>query len=470
MTACVSRNASIPPETSASRCSCRSAPAIESACACGPFLCEWVSLSGSESSRKSNRSRCASQAATQPGVLVAHAGEAELAAAAGVARRVDVGVEQLARPHDRLAEQLPGQARERGVARDAVLVAPAVDEERRPRRADSGVVERLEHRLDLVAEVLHVHLVDRVGELLVDPEARRGAEARAVLDVAALLAVKPVHRRDPVAVLERARGDRRRAHRRDRGERRAGLAHEGAALDRSAARTGASAALDRPVDLRRLGSVDHGQDELARSHPPQRRMRRPAYFWSERPRPRSSEHDQEPQRYERQRREQDAQPGQDERDPLGVERQRRGGGRVLRALEALAHPAEDAARDRPGERRADDAGGEPRPPSVVAVVEAAGEQQRAQADAQAGERRLARPGLDVAAAQDARAPAPRPSRPGTRGPPGTRSRCRRSRRQRRPRRARRRPAQAGTGAAPPPRRRPAPCRTSSTIFILRRGL
>ena len=56
ITACSSRNASGPPAACISRSICLSAWASETTWANGPFLCECVSLSGSESSRKSNRS------------------------------------------------------------------------------------------------------------------------------------------------------------------------------------------------------------------------------------------------------------------------------------------------------------------------------------------------------------------------------------------------------------------------------
>jgi hypothetical protein len=63
------------------------------------------------------------------GVLVAEARHAELAAALRAAARVQVGVEELLRTLDRAAEErLPGDPGQRAVARDLVLVAPAVHE------------------------------------------------------------------------------------------------------------------------------------------------------------------------------------------------------------------------------------------------------------------------------------------------------------------------------------------------------
>ena len=115
------------------------------ACASGPCLCECVSLSGSESSRKSNRSRAASHAATQPAVPVAHARQAELRPAAGVAAGEEVGVEELARPVAPRLERVRRRRGRSGVSRDVVLVA-ARDRSGRscPGRSAPGVVERLE--------------------------------------------------------------------------------------------------------------------------------------------------------------------------------------------------------------------------------------------------------------------------------------------------------------------------------------
>ena len=66
ITAWSSRKASDPPAGSIMRAICLSAAAIESTWANGPYLCECVSLSGSESSRKSNRSFSTRYSATQP--------------------------------------------------------------------------------------------------------------------------------------------------------------------------------------------------------------------------------------------------------------------------------------------------------------------------------------------------------------------------------------------------------------------
>ena len=85
------------------------------------------------------------------GVLIARARQAQLALAAGLARRVQIGVEQLLGPEDRAPEQRRGDdPRQRRLLGDLVLVAAAVDQVRGPGGAHVGVVERLEHRLDVV--------------------------------------------------------------------------------------------------------------------------------------------------------------------------------------------------------------------------------------------------------------------------------------------------------------------------------
>ena len=66
ITAYWSRKASGPPAACIRRSICRSAAAIEVTCACGPFLCDQASLSGSENSMKSNRSFSTRNAPTQP--------------------------------------------------------------------------------------------------------------------------------------------------------------------------------------------------------------------------------------------------------------------------------------------------------------------------------------------------------------------------------------------------------------------
>jgi hypothetical protein len=66
MNACSAKKESTPPAASITRASWRSAAAIEVSCPSGPRLCECQSLSGSDSSRKSNRSCSTMYADTQP--------------------------------------------------------------------------------------------------------------------------------------------------------------------------------------------------------------------------------------------------------------------------------------------------------------------------------------------------------------------------------------------------------------------
>ena len=206
------------------------------------------------------------------GVLVAHARQPELRPAARGPAREQVGVEELARALDRPAEQRRrGDAAQGELARGLVGVAPAVHEIGRPRRADVLRVERLEDRPGVLREVLGVHVVDGVDELAVDAEAARRGERRPVLDVAALGARPPVHRRDVVAVLADAGRDRRRAHRRDRREG-GGAGVDAAAARRDLRQRRGLARGDRTLDHLRLRAVDDGEDEL------HRRIRRPAYF------------------------------------------------------------------------------------------------------------------------------------------------------------------------------------------------
>ena len=205
MTACSSRKRSVPPPAWKSRSSWRSAAAIEVTWAWGPWRWECVSLSGSESSRKSKRSCSTRYAPTQPACWSRMPGRPSCERHGRLAAGEDVGVEELLRAHHRPAEDRRGQPREGGVLRRLVLVAPAVHQIGRPRGAHAGVVERLEHREHVGRQVRGVHVVDRVGQLLDEPEAPRGAERRAVLDVAALVARVPVHRRDVMGVLAHAR-------------------------------------------------------------------------------------------------------------------------------------------------------------------------------------------------------------------------------------------------------------------------
>ena len=259
-------------------------------------------------------------------------------------------------------------------------VVPAV---RTPR-----VVEALEHRRRLRREVLEVHVVDRVRERLLEAERLRGLEARAVLDVARLAAVVPVHRRDVVLVRARAGGDRGRAHRRHRRERGDAVVDVLAALDQQLQRR-RLAARHRPLEHRGLHGVDDGEDELLH-----RRMRRPAYFSPSRRRPPSSSQARPPitRRASGGKRIESAGGGQ--RGALGVDGQRACG----LGVEPAAHAAEQAARGErsraPRRRRRATTPGDDR---VPAVGERAGGLERAQHDARGGQRADERDGGSIAA-------------------------------------------------------------------------
>ena len=136
------------------------------------------------------------------GVGVADAGDRGRLAG-DLAARVEVAVEELGRAPGVVAELQPGRVDrppQQPVERDFVAVAAAVDQVRRAGGARPGVVELLEDRLDLRAEMGEVHVVDEVVERPEDAEGAGRLERGAVLDVAPLEPVVPVHAADPVAV------------------------------------------------------------------------------------------------------------------------------------------------------------------------------------------------------------------------------------------------------------------------------
>ena len=165
ITACSSRNRSGPPAACISRSSWRSAAAIEVTCACGPLLVRPRVVVGQREQQEVEQVVLDQVGADAAGVLVAHARHPQLSAAAGLAARVQVGVEQLLGPEDRAPEQCRGDdPRQRRLLGDLMLVAAAVDQVGRAGGADAGVVERLEHGRRVVGEMLRVHPVDRVGQ------------------------------------------------------------------------------------------------------------------------------------------------------------------------------------------------------------------------------------------------------------------------------------------------------------------
>jgi len=119
----------------------------------------------------------------------------------------------------------------------------------------------LEDRSVRTRKVRHVHVVDGVVERADHAEGAGGLERRAVLDVALLAAVVPVHRRDVMLARTAAGGDRGAGHGGDRGERGEAVPDVGAAVAEGRERRG-PALLDGEVEHVRLERVDDGEDDL----------------------------------------------------------------------------------------------------------------------------------------------------------------------------------------------------------------
>ena len=102
------------------------------------------------------------------------------------AAREEVGVEELARPHHRLAGRPPRRCARAPSRRETCGGGGRGRSSRSSGGAQPGVVEPLEDGRHLGREVLAVHVVDRVGERAQHAERGGRAEARAVLDVALL--------------------------------------------------------------------------------------------------------------------------------------------------------------------------------------------------------------------------------------------------------------------------------------------
>ena len=218
-------------------------------------------------------------------VPVALAGHPERGRAAGVARVEQVGVEQLACAVHRVAElrRLGDPPVHAGAGR-VVPRAAAVDQVGRAGGPQPRVVQVLEHGLVRTREVRQVHVVDRVVEGAHDPEGARGGQRRAVLHVALLAAVEPVHRGDVVLAGPAAGGDRRRRDGRDRWESRHAVADVRAAVEQRRERRRVALG-DGLVEHVRLQRIDDREDELLRHY---RRILSPAYFSPSRLRPPAS--------------------------------------------------------------------------------------------------------------------------------------------------------------------------------------
>ena len=422
----------------------RSAAAIESTCANGPYCasgcrCRAARAAGSRTgrARRGTRRRSRSAGRARPAARAA-SGSRSGATRTGRRRRAPSGPR-------RHAEDRAREPRERRVVRRLVPVAAAIHQVRRPGGADVGVVERARTPSTSLREVLEVHVVDRVRQRLADAERARRAEARAVLDVALLAAVVPVHRRDLVLGRARCRsrstprtpasptGTPRRSRRRS------------CPRSISSCSVGARPGRDRPLEHRRLQRVDDGEDELLRAlaEDPQARVllalarRRPPDAAATRAPPTTTSG---------QRREQDREPAATSADALGVERQRARGlgveparGRGRRASARRRTPSAAAATPTisPGHQVSPWSASEPR------------DQQRAEHQRDRRAASTERAALDARAApaalDDAERRRRRRHREQERGSRGRRSPCPRSRRRGRRRRARRRAARAGTG-------------------------
>src|SRR5581483_1495096 len=213
-------------------------------------------------------------------MLVADAGHPELAATAGLAARIEVRIEELLGPVNGAPEEgRSDDARQRGLVGHPMVMAAPVDQVCGPGGPHIRVIEALEDGLDLRGQMLRVHPVDGVCQRAQHAELAAGREARAVFDVAGLVAVVPVHARDPMLVRAHAGRDRGGTNRRDRRERGDAVRHVGPTLADLLQGRGASER-DGALEHGRFEGVDDHQHELfwgARSH---RRMRSPAYFLS----------------------------------------------------------------------------------------------------------------------------------------------------------------------------------------------
>ena len=238
-------------------------------------------------------------------------------------------------------------------------------------------------------QVRAVHVVDRVRQLARDAEALRRAEARAVLDVAVLLAVEPVHRRDLVRVLADAGDDRGGAdgrHRRERGDAVGDVAPV-AASSRSS--TGAApAAIARSSIAGAIASITHrtslgGEELTAGASAAQDAQPGVLFIAARAPAPGEPREQRDGDVAERMQ--QRDQRGQQQRGGVEVDRQRLARGAVGQArARARRSPASTrAGRARREQQPAEQA----RPPGVAVGGERAGEQQRAGAEAEPGQRR-----------------------------------------------------------------------------------
>ena len=196
------------------------------------------------------------------GVLVPRPRPGEGRSAIGRAAGVEVAVEEFVGAPDGVAEVgRRGCPLRQPLEAELVTVAPAIDQEWGRGGPHPGIAESLEDGLGLPAEVVEVHVVDEVVHRPEEPEGAGRLERRAVLDVAALDPVVPVHPHHPVAGRARAGHHLRARHRSDRGKARDAVRHHLSARQ-ELAEGRRDVLLDRPDEHLGMHRVDHHEDQL----------------------------------------------------------------------------------------------------------------------------------------------------------------------------------------------------------------
>ena len=162
------------------------------------------------------------------------------------------------------ARRIDGATKET-VEGDLVTMAPSVDQKGGAGCPQTDVFEALKERLDLGIQMCQVHVVDEVIEGAEDPEGAARLQRGAVLDVALLKPVIPVHAADPVPLGADA-GDHLSAgnggHRGKAGD---AVGDQDPALDQRG-KGGRAALGDRQSQHVGAQRVDVGEDELLGRH------------------------------------------------------------------------------------------------------------------------------------------------------------------------------------------------------------
>ena len=167
-----------------------------------------------------------------------------------------VGFEEVVEEEALRPVRRPDEPRDERHVRGPAAIAGDVDRG----CGQARVLERLVDRDRVCAEMLLVHVVDRVEERPARAGGADGRERGAVLDQPPLAAVVPDQVRNVVHVRVRAGRDRRQADRRERRERRDPAA-VAAVRGEERERRGA-AGLDRVLEDRGGEPVDHDEDQL----------------------------------------------------------------------------------------------------------------------------------------------------------------------------------------------------------------